>query len=86
MPSPGNQSPENRRIDWLAIIRTLLVQVLILLALSAAVIRYLDWSSETAWAEFTAATKSSVSDSRHHPQSSSPVQTAKGQAPCDRRS
>ena len=86
MPSPGHQSPENPGINWLAIIRTLLVQVLILLALSAAVIRYLDWSSETAWAEFTAGSKSSASDSGHHPQSSVPVQTAKGQAPCDRRS
>jgi hypothetical protein len=86
MPSPGNQSPENPGINWPAIIRTLLVQVLILLALSAAVVRYLDWSSETAWAEFTAASKSSASDAGRHPQSSVPVQTARGQTPCDRRS
>ncbi len=86
MPSRSNQSPENRGIDWLAILRTLLIQVLVLLALSGAVIRYLNWSSDTAWAEFVAASKSSVLDPGHRPPSSAPVQTVKHQAPCDRRS
>jgi hypothetical protein len=86
VPSRSNQSPENRGIDWLAILRTLLIQVLVLLALSGAVIRYLDWSSDTAWAEFVAAGKSSVLDPGHRPPSSAPVQTVKRRAPCDRRS
>ena len=81
MPSSGDQNPDNRGINWPALARTLLVQLLVLLALSAAVIRYLDWSSETAWAEFTAATKL-VAEPRDRPQSSAPVQTVKGQKPC----
>jgi hypothetical protein len=63
-------------------VRTLLVQLLVLLALSAAVIRYLDWSSETAWAEFTAATTSSVAEPRDRQQSSAPVKTVNRQKPC----
>ena len=80
MPSSGDQSPDHRGVDWPAVVRTLLVQLLVLLALSAAVIRYLDWSSETAWAEFIAATKS-VAERSDRPPSSGPVQTVKGR-PC----
>jgi hypothetical protein len=67
-------------------IRTLLVQVLVLLALSGAFVRYLDWSSDKAWAEFVAVSKSPAPDPGDRAQSSAPVQTAKRQAPCDRRS
>ncbi|HEV3501635.1 MAG TPA: hypothetical protein VGZ92_15060 [Bradyrhizobium sp.] len=86
MPSSDNHSSENRGIDWRAIIRTLLVQVLVLLALSGAFIRYLDWSSNAALAEFVAASKPPAPDPGDRAQSSIPVQTAKRQAPCDRRS
>ena len=82
MPSSGDQSPDHRGVDWPAVVRTLLVQLLVLLALSAAVIRYLDWSSETAWAEFIATSKSSLAEPKDRPQSSAPVQTVKGQKPC----
>jgi hypothetical protein len=83
--SPGNQSPEEGGICWLGILRTLLIQVLVLIALAGAVIRYLNWSSDAAWAEFISAGKSSVSDPGPHPQSSTPAQTVKGQKPCYRR-
>jgi hypothetical protein len=82
MPSSGDQNPDHRGVDWPAVVRTLLMQLLVLLALSAAVIRYLDWSSETAWAEFIAASKSSVAEPRDRQQSSTPVQTVRGQKPC----
>jgi len=81
VPTPENQSPENRRFDWPAIVRTLLVQVLVLLGLAAAVVSYLDWSSDVVWAEFLAASKSSTLAS-HRPQSSIPVRAVKGQAAC----
>ena len=58
MQPSGNETPETRRIDWLGIFRILLVQVLVLLALSVAFIRYLDWSSEQALEEFSRAIKS----------------------------
>jgi hypothetical protein len=56
MQSPGNQNQENSGINWLAVVRILLVQVLVLLALSGVIIGYLEWSSDAAWAEFIAST------------------------------
>jgi hypothetical protein len=76
-----NQNPETSRIDWLGISRILLVQVLVLLALSAAFIRYLDWSSEQAWAEFSRAIKSSAPLTR---QPATPVQAVNARMPCTR--
>ena len=57
MPSPDNPNRSKPAIGWLGIVETLLLQVLVLLALSAAVIRYVNWSSDAAQAEFTAAGK-----------------------------
>ena len=54
MPSPDNQTRSKPGIDWLGIVRIVLFQVLVLLALSAAVVRYVNWSSDAARAEFTA--------------------------------
>ncbi len=82
MPSSGKQSPRHRGIDWLGIARTLLVQVLVLLALSGAFIRYVDWSSDVAWAEFSAASESSAPDAKPQPRSAMPVVAIKAQAPC----
>jgi hypothetical protein len=85
MPSRGNHRPENRGFDWLAIVRTLLIQVLVLLALAGAVVRYLNWSSDTSWAEFLAAGESSAAVARHRPQPAAPDQTVKTKLPCDPR-
>ena len=79
------QSPENRGIDWLGIVRTLLVQVLVLLALSGAVIGYLQWSSDAAWSDFIAASKASALEPKPQQHSAVPVQAVKGQAICSRR-
>jgi hypothetical protein len=85
VPLSGEQNPE-RRVNWLAVARTLLVQVLALLVLSGAVVVYLRWSSEANWTEFLAASKSSVADPGQRPQSSAPVQTVKRGVTCDRKS
>ena len=85
MPSLRSQSPENRGIDWLGIVRTLLLQVLVLLALSAAVIGYLKWSSDAAWSDFIAASKASALESKHHQHSAVPLQTVRGPMICSRR-
>jgi hypothetical protein len=79
MPSSVHQSPARDSRFWPAIVRILLVEVLILLALSGAIVGYLNWSSEAAWAEFKAASKLPA------PESSSPVQTVKAHAPCNRK-
>jgi hypothetical protein len=65
MPSFNSQRQSTRGISWSGIIRTLLVQILVLLALGFAVVRYLEWSSDVNQAEFTSATKPSASDPNH---------------------
>jgi hypothetical protein len=80
MPSPtNNNSPASQQSFWPSIARILLVEILFLLALSGAVVGYLDWSSEAAWAEFNAASKLSA------PAPNAPVQTVKGHMQCDRK-
>ncbi len=85
MPSADHQTPVIRRFDWRGIFRILLVQVLVLLALSAAFIRYVNWSSDQAWAEFSRAAERSAPAARSQPLSSSPAQAIKGRALCERR-
>jgi hypothetical protein len=85
MPSPDNPNGSKLDIDWLGIVRTVLVQVLVLLALSAAVIRYVNWTSDAAQAEFTAAGKPAASGPAKQPQPSEPVQVVKGQKVCPRK-
>lgn len=67
MLSPRTQNPQSRGVDWLAIARIAVLQVLVLLALAGAGLRYLSWSSDLAWAEFSAANQLAVSDA--NPQS-----------------
>lgn len=62
MLSPRTQNPQSRGVDWLAIARIAVLQVLVLLALAGAGLRYLSWSSDLAWAEFSAANQLAVSD------------------------
>ncbi len=79
MPSPANNSTASRQSFWLSIIRILLVEILVLLALSGAIVAYLNWSSDVAWAEFIAASKQSA------PEPTTPMQTVKGPKACGRR-
>jgi hypothetical protein len=85
MPSPDKAIQKNRGTDWPGIIGILAIQLAVLLAMSGAVIFYLDWSSNAALAEFMAATKSSVSGSNHPLQPPSAVQPVKGKTTCTRR-
>jgi hypothetical protein len=82
VPSLDNQDTANRSSRWLGIVQTAMIQVMVLLALSVAVVYYLDWSSEKAWEEFLAASKSSSLVPR---QQSTPVLWVDRQAPCERR-
>jgi hypothetical protein len=83
MPSLEGQSGQRRGINWRGIITTLLVQILVLVALSVAAVYYVNWSSEAALAEFVGALKPSVSD--HARQFPSPIQPVKGRTSCARR-
>ena len=85
MPTSDNDSPDNRGIDWMAVARTLLVQILVLIALAGAFIGYINWSSDAAFEEFVAASKPAAPDSNFNPQSATPVQAVKRQVPCLRK-
>jgi hypothetical protein len=56
MLKPSKQSfPEQPGIDWLGIKKTFVIQVVVLLAASGAVIKYINRSSGVAQAEFARA-------------------------------
>jgi hypothetical protein len=79
-----NQAQNDRGAARLAIVRTALLQVVVMLAVSAAVIGYLNWSSSVAKADFMRASEPLLSESgRQH--SLIPQQTAKGPMACYRR-
>ncbi len=82
MSSPDLQSETNPGIDWPGILRTLAVQIIVLLALAGAVVGYLNWSSDVNVTEFMAASQSSAHGPRQRPPSITPV---KAQAHCDRK-
>ncbi len=79
------QNPENRGINWRAIARILLFQVLVLLALAAGFIGYVNWSSEQAVWEFINASEPWLPDSQRASKSAASVQAVKGQAFCRRK-
>jgi amino acid transporter len=85
MRSSTDQVQDGRSVARLAIVRTLLIQVFVMLAVSGAVIGYLKWSSDAAWKEFIDADKSPAPNAQHHSQASTPFQTAHGPAICTRR-
>jgi hypothetical protein len=60
---------------WPSIVRIIVLEIIVLLALASAVVAYLNWSSEAAFAEFLAASEMQAAPS-------SPV--ADVRPPCDR--
>ncbi len=84
MPSHSAQSPESGGINWLAVLRTLAIQLVVLLAMSAAVVRYFEWSSDQNWAEFTTANRSSLPHAMQRPPAVTPVEAIKRKVPCQR--
>lgn len=80
-----HQSKMNRTIDRLGIVRILLVQVMVLLALAGAVVRYVNWSSEVAWQEFLSASRPALAGASRQSQPPAPVQTVKSKAVCAKK-
>jgi hypothetical protein len=75
MPSSADssQTGENSRSDfwlefWPSIVRIIIVEIVLLVALAAALVFYLNWSSEAAFSEFMTDQPS--------------VHALKGQPPC----
>lgn len=64
MPSSADRAnqqsePNPWQGSWPAIVRIIILEVLVLLALAVAFVYYLDWSSEASISEFMAASKAS---------------------------
>jgi hypothetical protein len=72
----------NSRIHWLGIGTTVAGGLLTLLALTFAVVSYVEWSSNAAVSEFMSATGSSASDPNHSNASPVPIQSQKGRTGC----
>jgi hypothetical protein len=75
----------NNQIHWRKIGTTVVVELLVLLALAFAVVRYVEWSSDAAQAEFMSATKPSASDPNHSGEFSTASQPLKGRTGCPRK-
>jgi hypothetical protein len=82
MPLRGTPNPDNRRIDWLRIARTLALQILTLLALAGAFIVYLDWASGVAFDEFVGVSEPPAASLAARAPAANPVKPAKSQVPC----
>jgi hypothetical protein len=78
VPSPADPKA-SRRSFQLSFAGIFLVEVIVLLALAVAMVAYVNWSSEVAWAEFLAASKVAV------PMPALPLRAVKGKAACERR-
>jgi hypothetical protein len=84
MPLFNSQQQHDRGTRWLLIAATVVVELLVLLALAFVVVRYVEWSSDAAQAEFMSATKPSASDPNHSGEFSTPIQPIKGRT-CPRQ-
>ena len=73
----ASEAPAPSRGFWPSIVRIFILEAVLLLALAGAVVFYLNWSSETAFAEFLAAGKVQAT-------SGSPLNAVKGHSLCER--
>jgi len=85
MPLFNSQRPRDSGSRWLGTAATVVVELLILVALAFTVVRYVEWSSEAAQAEFISTTKPSASDPNQSGKLSTSTQALKGRAACDRK-
>jgi hypothetical protein len=79
-----NQSLRTRGFDWLGIARILILQMLVLLGLTGLVVRYVNWSSDAAWEEFSGISKPAALESKTHPRSAKPGEAVKRPGSCPR--
>jgi hypothetical protein len=70
----------SRQINWRGIGATAAIELLVLLAIAFSVVRYIEWSSEVALAEFMSTTTPSVTDPNHSGEFSTASQALKERA------
>jgi hypothetical protein len=81
MPLFNSQQQHDRGIHWFGTTATVAAELLVLIALAFAAVRYVEWSSDAAQAEFMRSTTSPVSDPDHSGEASS-SQPLKGRTAC----
>ena len=84
MPLFNSQNQNKRSGRQLGIVAMALLQLVVLFAIGAAVIRYLEWSSDAARAEFTRAIEA-VSDPVQSSEPSIPSQATTKRTGCNRK-
>jgi hypothetical protein len=84
MPLFNSQNQNARSGRRLGTVAMALLQLLVLFAIGAAVIRYLEWSSDAARAEFTRAIEA-VSDPLRSSEPSIPSQATTKRTGCNRK-
>ena len=84
MPLFNSQNQNTRSGRQLGIVAMALLQLVVLFAIGAAVIRYLEWSSDAARAEFTRAIEA-VSDPVQSSEPSIPSQATTKRTGCNRK-
>jgi hypothetical protein len=82
MPLFNSQQQNDRGIRWRGTAATVVVELLVVLALVFAVIRYVEWSSDAAQAKFMSLTEPSASDPNHSGEFSPAIQPLKGRTGC----
>jgi hypothetical protein len=81
----NSQQQSDRSSGWLEIAAIVVVEILVLLALAFAVVRYVEWSSHAAQAEYMRTTTPSASDPNYSGEYSNTIRPIKGRTSCDRK-
>ena len=79
MPLFNSQHHSGRGMRWLGTAATAVVELLVVVVVGVAVVRYLEWSSDANLAEFMSATKPSASVANHSREFSTPIQASRGE-------
>jgi hypothetical protein len=84
MSARDKQNLRTGGFDWLGIARIVILQVLILLGLTSAAVRYVSWSSNAAWREFSGASKPAALEAKTPPRSPTRGEAVKRPDACPR--
>ena len=79
MPLFNSQHLSGRGMRWLGTAATAVVELLVVVVVGVAVVRYLEWSSDANLAEFMSAAKPSASVANHSGEFSTPIQASRGE-------
>jgi hypothetical protein len=78
MPLFNSQHHSGRGMRWLGTAATVVVELLVVVVLGVAVVRYREWSSDANQAEFMSA-EPSASVANHSGEFSTPIQASRGE-------